>query len=561
MRDRRLSELWTRRPDRGTLAHEAVVGLPAAIGSVPDGMANALLAGINPVFGLYASMAGRIVGSLSSSTQLAIVTTTGASALAAGSALAGVSGSARGESVVLLTILAGGFMIAASFLRLGRYVRFVSNSVMVGFISGVAANILLGQIPDLTGAPAEGSTAIQKALSVVLHPGKIDPPTLLLGLIALSLITVASRTRLRSLGALLALAIPSAIVALGWVEGVATVADEGAIPTGLPLPTLPHLSAFSLDLVVGAAAVAVIVLVQGAGVSETVPNPDGTRADTNRDFAAQGWANVAAGMLSGQPVGTSVGQTALNVSADARSRWSGAWSGVWLALILVAFSGLVGEVATTTLAAVLIFAAIGAIRPDVIALTLRTGATSQIALITTFVATLLLPVAVAVGIGVAMSLMLQANREALDLTVVELRPHGNGEIEVGPAPRALEPRSVTMLDVYGSLLFAGARTLEVRLPDPAGAGRCAVVLRLRGRTALSSTSVQVLIRYAHRLSSEGGRLFLSGVEGELASRLERIGGLERIGSVEMVRASNVLGESSRTAYRAARDWIDEEAHG
>jgi SulP family sulfate permease len=546
-----------RRPDRATLAHEAVVGLPNAIGGVPDSMANALVAGVNPIYGLYAAMAGRIVGGSLASTELAVVTTTSASALAVGSALAGVPAASRAEAVSLLAILAGALMIVASVLRLGRYVRFVSNSVMVGFITGVAANILLGQIPDLTGATAEGSNALEKAWSVLIHPSRIDVPTLVMGATAFVLMAVLSRTKARPFAALVALALPSAIVALGWVEGVAVVSDEGAIPTGLPVPALPHLSAFSLDLAAGAAAVAVIVLVQASGVSETVPNPDGTSPRTNKDFAAQGWANVAAGLFTGQPVGTSVGQTALNVGAGARTRWAGVWSGVWLAAILVAFSGLVGAVATTTLAAVLIFAAIGAIRPATIALTWRTGFISQIALVTTFVSTLLLPVAAAVGIGVALSLILQVNREALDLTIVRLRPREDGTIEVDPAPRTLEPHSVTMLDVYGSLLFAGARTLEAHLPDPTGAERCAVILRLRGRTTLSSTAVQALARYDERLTREGGRLFLSGVEPELAKAFARIGGADAIGPVELVAAQNILGAASREAYRRADEWVAE----
>ena len=114
--------------------------------------------------------------------------------------------------------------------------------------------------------------------------------------------------------------------------------------------------------VTGALAVAAVVLVQGAGVAESAPNPDGSFSKPNRDFVAQGAGNLASGLFKGQPVGGSVGQTALNIAAGARTRWAAIFSGLWLLVILIVFSGLVGRVAMPTLAAILIFAAAASIR-------------------------------------------------------------------------------------------------------------------------------------------------------------------------------------------------------
>ena len=540
---------------RGVLAKDAVAGLPGAIGSVPDGMAAAVLAGVNPIFGLYASFIGPIVGGVITGTEVAVIAPTSAAALAAGSTLTHVPAAERPDALFLMTMMAGILMVVAGVLRFGRYTRFVSNSVMVGFITGVAANILFGQLPDLTGVQASGQRAIGKAVFVLTHPGQIDVPTTLVGLLAFGLIAVGSRTRFRTAVALIALVVPSAIVAVFGLDSVATVAGNGTIPRGVPAPGLPPLSAFDLDLLAGAAAIVMIVLVQGAGVSESTPNPDGSTPDTNRDFLAQGFANVASGLFKGQPVGASVGQTALNVSAGAQTRWASIFSGMWMLVILLAFSGLVGKVAITTLAAILMFAAIGAIKPDSIELTARTGNISRIALMTTFVAVLLLPIAAAVGIGVALSLMLQLNREALDLSVVRLVPQADDNVTVESVPAVLESGTVVALDIFGSLLFAGSRTLETRLPDPGTAHGSAVILRLRGRTNLASTAMQVLARYARRLDAGGNRLFLSGVEPKLAERLRKSHGLDAIGPVELVRATNVLGESTREAYRQALAFV------
>ena len=542
------------RPSWRLLRSDAVAGVPNAIGAVPDGMAASVLAGINPIHGLYASFAGRIAGGATASTRRMIITTTSAAALAGGSAVARLPQADREPALFLLTLLAGAIMIAAGIARLGRYARFVSHSVMLGFLSGIACNIIFGQLPDLTGVTAQGRTAVQKGLYVLVHPRQIDVPTLVTGLLAIAIVAGLRRTKLQSISALLALAVPTAVAAAaGW--GVALVADAGAIPTGIPLPALPKLSYFSIDLLVGAASVAVIVLIQGAGVAEAAPNLDGTLPETNRDFLAQGAGNVAASLFQGQPVGSSVGQTALNITAGARDRWAGIFSGVWLLLILALFSGVVGKVAVATLAGLLIFAAIRALQPGEVESILRTGPTSQIALVTTLLATLALPIAAAVGIGVALSLLLQVNQEAMDLRVVELHPGPDGRLVEGPVPHDAPSRAVTMVDVYGSLLYAGSKTLQRRLPDPAGADRAAIVLRLRGRTSLGSTFFSVLAEYAGRLGAGGGRLFLSGVAPELYERMASAGVLARIPNLEVWQATTVVSESSLEAYQAARDWL------
>jgi SulP family sulfate permease len=541
-------------PRRGDLRADALASIPGSIASVPDGMAASVLAGVSPIYGLYASMVGPIVGGLSAGTQLMVITTTGAAGLAAGSALQGVDPASRPAALFLLTVLAGAAMIAAGVLRLSRYTRFVSHSVMIGFLTGVAVNIILGQIPDLTGVDAEGPFALAKALDVVLHPRQINVAALLTGLAALGLLLVLARTRFALAGAVLALLVPTVAVALTGAQ-VERVADLGEIPPGLPLPALPDLSQLSFGLVAGALAVTAIVLVQAAGVRESAPNPDGGIPDGNRDFVAQGAANVAAGLFKGQPVGGSVGQTALNVTAGARSRWASVFRGVLMLVILVAFSGLVGKVALPTLAAVLIFAAVSSLRLHEMRTILRTGPTSQVVIVATFTATLLLPVATAVGIGVTLSLLLQLNQEAMDLAVVRLEPTADGRLRELPAPEHPGSNAVTLLDVYGSLLYAGSRTLQARLPDPAGTESAAVVLRLRGRTALGSTFYAVVTDYAHRLEEHGGRLFLSGVDPHLLKQAQRT---RPVDSTRVFAATDVVGESSLAAYHAAQAWLAEK---
>jgi SulP family sulfate permease len=545
-------------PERATLKQDLVAGVPGAISSVPDGMAAGVLAGVNPVYGLYASIFGPIGGGLTSSSKLMVITTTSAAALAAGSAVAGVPADRRPEALFLLTLIAGGLMIVAAVLRMGRFTRFVPHSVMIGFLTGVAVNIVLGQLPDLVGSDVSGSPALAKAWNLLLDLGSIDLASLAAGASAIAILVLLGRTRLGAYSSLVALAIPTAAVIAFGADTVQRVSDVGEIPRGLPMPAFPQLSELSIDLVSGAFAVAALVLIQGAGVSESAPNPDGSRAEPNRDFLAQGVGNVLSGLFRGQPVGGSVGQTALSVAAGARSRWAAIFAGIWMALILLAFSGIVGQVAMPTLAAVLIVAAVGSLRTGQLRAIMRTARISQIAVCATFVATLLLPVAAAVGLGVVFALLMQLNREAQDFRIVELVPTRTGTFVERPAPPNLDSRRVLLLDIYGSLYYAGARTLQAHLPDPDGSTSPAVVLRLRGRALLGATSYAVLADYAARIDAVGGRFYLTGLDPEVLAQVQRNRTVESAGDVRLFEATDTLGEASLDAYHHAKRWLAEQ---
>jgi SulP family sulfate permease len=147
----------------------------------------------------------------------------------------------------------------------------------------------------------------------------------------------------------------------------------------------------------------------------------------------------------------------------------------------------------------------------------------------------------------------------MDLRVVELRRRTDGRVEEHPAPSTLPSRSVTILEVYGSLLYAGARTLEARLPNPSGAQVPVVVLRLRGRTSLGATAFTVLQHFADRLHTAGGRLYLSGVDPTVVATFRRAGQLDEEGPLRIAGATSIVGESTDAAATEAEAWIAEQA--
>src|SRR5271166_3257054 len=226
---------------RDTLGKDAVAGLVLGVESVPDGLAAGLLAGVNPLSGLYAYMFGTIGGSFFTSSAFMAVQATGAMAIVIADVPAVHSGDDPARALFTLAVLTGVVMLAAGFLRLGSALRFVSNSVMVGFISAVGVNIILGQLANFTGYKASGPNRVVRAVNTFLHPAQLHWQTVAVGLATIVLVLLLERTKLGPLGLVLAVIITSASVAiLGWTH-VATLNDLGAVPRSLPLPAAPML--------------------------------------------------------------------------------------------------------------------------------------------------------------------------------------------------------------------------------------------------------------------------------------------------------------------------------
>ena len=543
------------------LRKDTVAGLVNAVVSVPDGLACAALAGVNPVYGLYTSITAPIGGSLLVSAQLMQVATTSASALAAAQAIASYPAQRRDAALFLLVVLVGVFLAVFGLLKLGRLVRFVSHAVMTGFLIGVAAVLVLDQLAPLVGFHPRGANEVVQFVDLLTHASQFSLPTLVTGLVALGLLFGLERTRLATLSSIFALVVPTLAVALlGW-QTVERVAQTSPIPRGIPVPALPELALFTPELLLSAFALAVVIAVQGAGVSQSVKNPDGSPVSVSRDLVAQGAANVASGLFSGIPAGGSVGQTALNVTVGARSRWAGVLHGVWMLVIVLLVPGLVGQVPHAVLAALMIMAGISAINFREARSIWNTGGAARWSISVTFVATLVLSIPLAVAAGVLLTVVLYLKSSASDVSVRQLTRLDDGRIAESGPPAELPSDKVTVLDVDGSLFFAGARTLADVLPSPANAKRPAVILRLRGYTSVGATLVEVLDNYADALAEVGGRLYLSGVDKRVGEQLRRAGKLDLDRAVHLVPADPVFGASTKQAAAHASAWLGSTSDG
>jgi SulP family sulfate permease len=532
---------------------DAIAGLGLAMANVPDGMANGVLVGVNPLYGLHAAMVGPLVGGIVSSTRLMVITTTAAASLTAGQSLVGVPEDRRANALFLLAILAGAFQILFGVLGLARLTRFVSYSVTTGFLLGISVLLIVSQIPTIAGYAPQGSNKILQAIDVMMHLTEINAAAVAMGALALALAILLPRTRLRSTGRLVAVAVPSVLVALLGLD-VRIVSDVGEIAGGLPTPSVPGFGN-ALNVITGAVSLAVVTLVQGVGVSQSVPNGNGSRNPITGDFIAHGAANIASALFRGLPVGGSLSGTAISVISGARTRWASIFAGLWMAGIVVFIPDLVSQVAMPALGALLVVAGMSSVKPRDVRALADAGWPSVLAGGTTFAATLFLPIQAAVALGVVLSTLLFLGRSSTEVLVVELVKRPDGEIEERRPPRRLPSRAVTVLDVYGDLFYAGARTMAQQMPSPHGAETPVVVLRLRGRHLLGATLIEVLGSYAKELLAVNGRLYLSGMSQEAYDHVARSGKLEVTRHVRGHRATAVVWQSTREAVADATEFI------
>jgi SulP family sulfate permease len=451
-------------------------------------------------------------------------------------------------------------MLILGLLKLGSLLRFVPKSVMTGFVNGIAILIILGQLGNLTGYDTQGPNKVAQTRDLLRNMDQIDLPTLMVGIATILLIVVLQRTQLKSFGIVVALIVTSLLVPLFNWESVALVSDIAEIPDSLPRPTLPPLSVFPA-LVIPAISLALVGLVQGAGVSQNYVNPDGNYPDPSGDFVGQGAANIAAGFFQGMPVGGSLSATALVHSSGAKSRFANIFAGITIVIALLLFGDAISALAMPALAGLLIVVGFGTLKIQDVELVWKTGNVQRTVMVITFAFTLLVPLQYAVLIGVALAILMFVFNQSNKIVVKEWT-FTKGQLPVEQdAPEVVPPNQITILVPYGSLFFAAIQTFEEELPDVEENTRNAVIiLNLRGRAELGSTFLDVLDRYAEDLQAHRSKLMLAEVSSFSKGVIEQTDQIRIYGRENVFEATDVVGESIVEAHHAAEKWIAEHEH-
>src|SRR3954468_2607557 len=315
--------VWLRSYDRNWLRGDPVDGVAALALVVPKNLGYAGIAGIPVQNGLYAAAAGAILYALFCTSRHISTGPSSALAAVAGSAVVvtGVAGGDAPELVAAITLVSGLLYLAVALLKLGWIAQFLSKAVVTGFLAGAAVDVVIGELPKLTGTSADGQTAWGELASWIRSLDELDWTTVAVGTAALALI-LSLRFAAPAVPGALVLVVAGLLASWLLDLGARGVALVGHVPRGLPAPSLPDVDVFTQHwsvVVTAAAALLLIGFSQTAGDARAFASRHRYRIDVDQESFAQGMANVGAGVFQGMPVSTSLSASSLNESSGART--------------------------------------------------------------------------------------------------------------------------------------------------------------------------------------------------------------------------------------------------
>ncbi|MBY0258955.1 SulP family inorganic anion transporter [Methylobacterium sp.] len=465
------------------ITREILAGTVVALALIPEAIAFSLIAGVDPKVGLYASFCIAVITAFAGGRPAMISAATGAMALVMVSLV-----KEHGLGYLFAaTLLTGVFQIVAGALRLGNLMRFVSRSVVTGFVNALAILIFLAQMPELIG---QGSIVYgMTALGLVLIYGL----PYLTKAVPSPLVTIVLLT-----GASMALGLP-----------IHKVGDMGALPTELPAFALPQvpLTLETLRIILPYALTLTMVgLLESLMTAAILDEMTDTGSNKNRECAGQGLANIGAGLFGGMAGCAMIGQSVINVSSGGRGRLSTLWAGAFLLFLIVALGPYVAQIPMAALVAVMIMVSINTFQWNSVRTLLTNPKSSSVVMLGT-VAVVVATHDLAKGVlfGVVLSGLFFAHKVTRFFAVTSQR---DGTLRT--------------YRITGQIFFATGQAFHDAF-DFREAGLTGIVIDLNAAHFWDITGVNALDRVVLKFRHHGVPVEITGMNPATASMVERLG--------------------------------------
>lgn len=546
---------WMRSYDRRWLRGDLIAGVTVAALIVPKNLGYAGIAGIPLQNGLYAAAAGAILyGIFGTSRQISMGPSSGLAAVAASAVLvAGLTDEGDIASFVAgITLASGVLFLLLAVLKMGWIARFLSRAVVTGFLFGAAIDVVIGELPKLTGSSTSGTNSFQELWSWLGTAGEWNQATVIVGVLSLVVVFGLRRIAPQVPGALV-LVVGGLLASWLFQLGDRGVALVGDVPRGLPSLELP-----SVGLMwdhAGTVAIAAIALVligfsQTAGDARSFAAKHRYQVDIDQESVAQGLANTGAGLFQGMPVSTSLSASSLNDRSGARTGLASLTSGAMVLLTLLILAPLFSSLPKPVLAALIIEAVVmGMIDIPEMRRLARVQPFDFWVAIAAIVGTLAFGVLAGVMIGIGLSLLWLIGvathphipilaRKAKTQVFRDLSEHPHDEVIPG----------VVVIRMDGGLFFATSDALEDRVREiiHVSTDLTGIVLDCAGVNFIDSQGSAKMSDVVSLANDSGITLRLARLKPTVIATLERDGVLERIG------ADNIHGNVS-TAVQAQLD--------
>ena len=534
---------WGRGYDRGAFSNDMMAAVIVTIMLIPQSLAYALLAGLPPEAGLYASIAPIILYAIFGTSRALAVGPVAVVSLMTAAAIGQVAeAGTAGYAIAALTlaVMSGGMLLILGVFKLGFLANFLSHPVIAGFITASGILIAASQLKHILGIDAGGHTLIEFMISLVAHLPETNFVTLIIGVAAVAFLFWVRKglkpfliargfspkaaefaQKAGPVGAVFVTTMAVWVFDLSAWAGVAIVGD---VPQSLPPLTMPDLSLELMSaLFVPALLISVIGFVESISVAQTLAAKKRQRIDPDQELIGLGMANIGAGFTGGYPVTGGFARSVVNFDAGAQTPAAGAFTAVGLAIAALALTPLVFFLPKATLAATIIVAVLSLVDFSILRKTWRYSISDFAAVAATILLTLGFGVETGVSAGVILSIVLHLYKTS--------RPH---VAEVGLVPGTQHFRNIDRHDVETdptlltirideSLYFANARFLEDYVLDRV-VEDCPikhVVLMCSAVNEIDMSALETLEALNSRLKDMDVDLHLSEVKGPVTDRLER----------------------------------------
>ena len=533
---------WARSYDRGVLTSDLVAALIVTIMLIPQSLAYAMLAGLPPYVGLYASILPLCVYALFGTSRTLAVGPVAVVSLMTAAAVSQVAAPGSPEylaAALLLALLSGLIMVAMAALRLGFLANFLSHPVISGFISASGLLIAASQLKHILGISAGGDTLLEILGQLAETIGRANVPTMLIGVSVVAFLFwvrgglkpllcrlgFSERTAAfaAKAGPVVAILLSTSTVALLDLTSVG-VKVVGEVPSGFPPLTFPPFDgALWLALLPPAVLISLVGFVESVSVAQTLAAKRRQRIDPNQELLGLGAANLAAAVTGGFPVTGGFARSVVNFDAGAQTPLAGVFTAVGIAVVALFFTPLFKDLPQAVLAATIIVAVLSLVDLPALRRTWMYSRSDFFAMAVTIVTVLVVGVEAGIVAGVVASLLLYLWRTS--------RPH---IAIVGQVPGSEHFRNVERFDVVTSpfvlsvrvdqsLYFANARYLEDHLYDLVASRPDVrdVILMCPAVNWIDASALESLEAIVDRLKAAGVTFHLSEVKGPVMDRLKR----------------------------------------
>ncbi len=507
----------------GALRSDAIAGLTVAIVALPLSMAIAIASGVGPERGLYTAIIGGFLVSALGGSRFQIGGPAGAFIVLVAACVQslGVPG------LLTATLLSGAMLMAAGFLRLGQYIKFIPYPVTVGFTAGIAVIIFSSQIKDLFGLSLPGGEP--SALGPRLEALWAARASVTWAAVALAVLTIGViqgikmwRPQLPSLLIAVTLAALLAFLLNLPVETIGT--KFGALPQHMPIPSLPDLSPesvlaalpFAMSFTLLGAIESLLSAVVADGMS-------GRHHRSNAELVAQGVANIGSALSGGVPVTGTIARTATNVRAGAHGPVAGMLHALFVLLFLLIAAPLAGYIPLAALAGVLAVVAWNMAEKAEFWTLLRSSGGDALVLLSTFLLVIFRDLSEGIVVGFAIGSLLFIHRMSQTAELREGLPLAvEDHADSGAAYASGQERDVMVYRLAGAFFFGAASAIGTTLDRLADRPR-AFVLDLTEVPLLDSSAAHTIEMLGRKMERRGGILYVTGARREVRQSLLSLG--------------------------------------